>query len=463
MFLAEAAAAINGSLSGENVEFHSVSTDTRTIKSGDLFIALKGPNFNGHDYIAKAVAAGASGLLVSEAVDANVPYIKVENTLRGLGELACAWRDQFDISTIAITGSCGKTTVKEMVASILSLKGETLATQGNLNNEIGVPLTLLSINEGHEFAVIELGANHIGEIAYTVSLVKPSVAVITNAGNAHIEGFGSAENIAKAKGEIYQGLMANGKAVINFDDDFADYWREIAEGYELIGFSLENANAAFFSKNIQLSDSGHYEFDLHAVGEQIKVRLPVLGKHNVLNAVTAATVAMQVGASIEQVKVGLEKVTPIKGRLYPVKVGKHLVVDDTYNANPVSIKAAVEMVAEMDGKTSVVLGDMAELGTHAPSLHREVGEYVALQGVDYLVVKGKHAADYLVGFNKFKDDTQTGMRFDEFHEVVGYLNEEAPEIILVKGSRSAAMENVVEQFCDFPRDQNENEIKKGIN
>ena len=237
----------------------------------------------------------------------------------------------------------------------------------------------------------------------------------------------------------------------------------IADSYDLIGFSLENSNATFYSKNIQLVESGHYEFDLHTGSEQIKIRLPVLGKHNVLNAVTAAAITMQVGATLDQVKAGLERVEPIKGRLYPVKVEGHLVVDDTYNANPVSIKAAVEMVAEMDGKTCVVLGDMAELGTHAPSLHREVGEFVAVQGVDYLVVKGKHAADYLVGFNKFKDDAQIGVRFDEFEEVVRFLNDEVPEIVLVKGSRSAAMEHVVEQFCDFRKNHKENPINKRVN
>lgn len=448
MNLVDAAVAMKGQLSGENSEFTSVSTDTRTLKQGDLFIALKGPNFNGHNYIELAESLGACAVVVSEDVAANVPRIKVENTQFALGALGAAWKQRYNLPTVAITGSCGKTSVKEMVAAILSLKGKTLATKGNFNNEIGVPLTLLSLDSSHEFAVIELGANHIGEIAYTTELTKPDVAVITNAGSAHIEGFGSAENVARAKGEIYQGLSVGGKAVINLDDQYSDYWQQITSGYEQVGFSMENPEAAFFASDIEPNQSGQYAFKLHTPTGVVDIRLPVLGKHNVLNAVVAATLTSLLGASIDQIKAGLESLAPIKGRLYPVQLTHGAIIDDSYNANPVSIKAAAEMLGDLDGRTCIVLGDMAELGAHAPSMHREVGECTALQGIDCLVAKGKHAADYLVGFNKFKGDDQACVRFDTFEEIEQYLKQQAYDTVLVKGSRSAAMENVVQLMTE---------------
>ena len=447
MYLAEAATAVSGALSGENLEFASVSTDSRTLEAGDLFVALKGPHFNGHEYIKQAAAAGAVALVVSEDVVSSLPVIRVENTLQALGALAAAWKARHAVKTVAITGSCGKTSVKEMTAAILSLKGETLATQGNYNNEIGVPLTLLTLNEHHEFAVIELGANHIGEIAYTVSLTKPDVAVITNAGTAHIEGFGSAENVARAKGEIYQGLPASGTAVINADDKYSEYWLGITEGYKTLRFSMADPSADFYATDILVNSAGQYSFCLHAGEQSVAVQLQLLGKHNVLNAITAGAVAFAVGVDLAPIKQGIESVTPIKGRLMPVRCGQRVVIDDTYNANPVSIKAAADMLAELDAVTCMVLGDMAELGTHAPSMHREVGEYIALRGIHVLIAKGKYAADYLVGFSRFQSEGQKSARFDEFDEIVAYLNNQLPDTILVKGSRSAGMEQVVNLLC----------------
>lgn len=447
MYLAEAATAVSGMLTGENREFFSVSTDSRKIEAGDLFVALKGPHFNGHEYIKQAAAGGACALLVSEDVVSSLPVIRVDNTLQALGALAAAWKARHNVKTVAITGSCGKTSVKEMTAAILSRKGETLATQGNYNNEIGVPLTLLSLNERHEFAVIELGANHIGEIAYTVALAKPDVAVITNAGSAHIEGFGSAENVARAKGEIYQGLPASGTAVINIDDKYSDYWQGITEGYQLMRFSLGNQSADLYASDIVVNNAGQYGFHLHKGNQSVAVQLQLLGKHNVLNAITAAAISCALGMDLETIKQGVESVRPIRGRLLPLQCGQRVVIDDTYNANPVSVKAAADMLAELDTKTCMVLGDMAELGTHAPSMHREVGEYIALQGIDFLVAKGKYAADYLVGFSKFQSEGQKSARFDEFDEVVAYLNNQQPDTILIKGSRSAGMEQVVNLLC----------------
>jgi len=224
MLISDAAKQMNGILTGNDVEFFSVSTDTRTIKSGDLFVALKGPHFDGHEYLDRAEKDGAVAALTSKKVDTALPTILVKDTWKGLGKLAVAWRSQFQLPTVAITGSCGKTTLKEMVAAILSLRGKTHFTQGNFNNDIGVPITLLKLSSEHKYAVIELGANHLGEIAYTAALTQPDIAVVTNAGDAHIEGFGSKENVAKAKGEIFEGLSPKGIAVLNKDDAFYDYW-----------------------------------------------------------------------------------------------------------------------------------------------------------------------------------------------------------------------------------------------
>ncbi len=449
MLISNAAMKVNGELKGQDVKFSSVSIDTRTIKAGDLFVALRGPNFDGHEYLDVAKKNGAVAALVSKPVKTSLPTILVKDTWSGLGQLAAEWRAQFQLSTVAITGSCGKTTLKEMIAAILSLRGKTHFTQGNFNNDIGVPLTLLKLSADHEYAVIELGANHLGEIAYTANLTQPDVAVVINAGDAHIEGFGSKENVAKAKGEIFQSLNADGIAVLNRDDEFYSYWQKNTSRTKQVCFSLENSSADFFGSQLILNQSGKYQFVLNCYAGSIEISLPLLGKFSVLNAISAAAVACSVGASLEEIKEGLESVKAIKGRLYPVTIGSQHVIDDTYNANPVSVHAAIDLLADMPGKKCLILGDMAELGVHSPSLHREVGAYAAKNSIDQLIVVGKHASDYLVGFTthkgvESKNLDQKGSGFDSCEEVAKFVNSELQGAsILIKGSRSAEMERVI--------------------
>lgn len=444
MLVSDAANQINGEHTGEDVKFTSVSTDTRTIKPGDLFVALRGPNFDGHEYLDIAKQRGAVAILVSKPVRTSMPTILVRDTWTGLGLLAAAWRSQFQLPTVAITGSCGKTTLKEMVAAILSLRGKTHFTQGNFNNDIGVPLTLLKMADAHKYAVIELGANHLGEIAYTAELTQPDVAVVTNAGDAHIEGFGSRENVAKAKGEIFQSLAADGVAVLNKDDAFYGYWESMITKAKKVSFSLEDRSADYHGSDLTLNQNGKYQFVLNSEAGKIEISLPLLGKFSVLNAISAAAVASSVGASLTEIKAGLESVEAIRGRLYPVTIANQHVIDDTYNANPVSIHAAIDLLAEVPGKSCIVLGDMAELGVHAPSLHREVGAYAAQKSIDQIVVLGRHASDYLVGFTTHKEANQKGVAFDSHDDIAQFIRNELEDyLILIKGSRSAEMEKVI--------------------
>lgn len=453
MNLSTAAMAMNGVLEGivdpalgENVQFSAVSTDTRTLQSGELFVALVGAQFNAHDCVDDAVAAGACAIVASESISVPVPVIRVENTLRALGALGAGWRNQYTPKIAAITGSCGKTSVKEMVASIVSQQHSTLSTQGNFNNEIGVPLTLLRFNESHEYGVLELGANHMGEIEYTSKLVAPHVAVVTNAGTAHIEGFGSADNIVRAKGEIYQSLTESGVAIINKDDPASDYWGQVAAHCQQRFFSITRQDVDFFVTDSQFHNNGCWSFTLHAKHQRIAIQLPLLGQHNIANAVTAAAVASELGIGLDAIKSGLEKLAPIKGRLFPIVLTDQLLIDDTYNASPAAIKAAAHMLGRFEGHNCIVLGDMAELGAHATSIHRDVGAYVAEQGIELMIAKGRHAADYLVGFCQAKNDTQRGYRFDTHDEVAEYLINEKPDTLLIKGSRSAAMDVVVDKL-----------------
>jgi UDP-N-acetylmuramoyl-tripeptide--D-alanyl-D-alanine ligase len=448
VLISEAAKNIGAEWEGEDAEFASVSVDSRSVKPGDLFVALVGAKFNGHDYVNEVFSKGACAALVSEAVASEGPLLKVDDTRSGLGKLAASWKQQYEPRTIAVTGSCGKTTVKEMLASILSQQGGVLATRGNLNNEIGVPLTLLRINDSHDFAVVELGANHKGEIAYTTRLTRPDVAVITNAGAAHLEGFGTEKDVARAKAEIYQGLTTDGVAVINLDDNYAGYWLDVTSGHRQLTFSFDRDEADLFVTDCQVDDRGCYQFTLNAETEQVSIRLGSPGKHNVLNALAAAAVTKAAGCSLEIVKSGLEKFASISGRLEWVLVGNRIrVIDDTYNANPGSLQAAIDLLHELPGKSCLVLGDMSELGTSASALHRQMGSYAAQRGIDELLVIGQYADSYVQGFQGSQGSrNQTVLQFDNHDEVARYLiRSVGPEIrILIKGSRSAGMERVIE-------------------
>ena len=433
---------IGGELNGGDAGFAGVSIDTRTLQAGELFVAINGANFNGHRFVSAAADLGAVGLIVSEPVDCTLPGLLVADTREALGQIGAINREAFSGQVLAVTGSAGKTTVKEMSAAILSQCGPVLATAGNFNNEIGVPLTLLRISPQHRFAVMELGASSVGEIAYTVGLVKPDVAIITNAADAHIEGFGSLNNVVQAKGEIIDGLNEQGIAVINSDDLNAYKWIQRAGSRRYITFSLaESSGAGYFARNYEESGAeGAYRFELVCPAGSITISLNQLGKHNVSNALAAAAGTMALGANLEQVKAGLEGVQAVAGRL-SVKPGLNgaRVIDDTYNANPESLKAAIDVLCRYPGRKVLVLGDMAELGDLALNAHLESARYALEQGVDRFVAVGSlstHAA------RVFGD---RGNAFNNKQELIETLRKimNKNTTLLVKGSRSAHMEEVV--------------------
>jgi UDP-N-acetylmuramoyl-tripeptide--D-alanyl-D-alanine ligase len=432
---------LNAQLAKTDAYFYGVSTDTRTIKEGDLFVALSGVQFDAHDFLQAAKEKGASGALVNRFMDVELPQLKVKDTRQSLGDLAAFNRCQFEGPVIAVTGSNGKTTTKEMMAAILCCRGEVLATRGNLNNDIGAPLTLLSLSKNHAYAVIELGASAIGEIAYTSKLTQPHVSVLTNASNAHVEGFGSLAGVVQAKGEIFDVLEnTKGVAIINADDNHAPIWLERAKNKKIKKFSTNaQSGADYFATNITVNKIGQVGFYLHAPVGEIDIQLNLLGKHNIGNALAAAAATLAVGASLYDVKFGLEAMQPVSGRLNAkIGINNNGVIDDTYNANPNSMRAAIDCLAELPNKKILVIGDMAELGDDAFDEHAKIGVYAKQKDIHCLYGIGPLSARAVAGFG------QGAIGFDNHQAVIEHLkNETQPFTALVKGSRSAHMEVVV--------------------
>lgn len=445
MKLSQIAAVLGGELVGLDAGISSFSTDTRTLAEGDMFIALSGPNFDANDFVVRAAEAGAAAALVGRVdPSAGIPQVLVPDTFVALGQLGKAWREQFSLTRVAITGSAGKTTTKEMVASIFEGMGATLATLGNKNNEIGVPLTLLRLSDAHRFGVFELGANHKGEIAYTSGLVSPHAAVITNVGSAHLEGFGSRHGIAEAKGEIYGGLEAGGVAVINHDDEFSPFWRELARDRLQIEFSLTSA-VAVHAGNVRMGVNHAWAFMLHVGPESAPVQLRLLGRHNVMNALAAAALAHACHVPLAAIVRGLENTRPVAGRLVLKSAGKNgVVIDDTYNANPASVKAAIDVLADLPGRRVLVLGDMGELGEATETGHKEVGEYAKMKKIDALYTVGQYSS---FAASSFGSEARV---FQEKQLLIEELEKELEGVVtlLVKGSRSARMEQVVDALAD---------------
>ena len=448
----DAASALNGKRLGENVGFTGVSTDSRTVGRGDLFVALTGPNFNGHDFIARVKDRGAAAAMVHRESEAKVrepgiPLILVENTRLALGQLAAYWRGHFRIPVVAVTGSNGKTTVKEMIASILrratgpdgSMNNldRVLATEGNLNNDIGVPLMLLRLRERHGYAVIEMGMNHIGEISYLTSLAKPTVALITNAGVAHVEGLGSVEAVARAKGEIFEGLDQDGIAVINADDPHASLWRKLARNKRVVDFGL--ADKPQVSARYQ-SDLFGSNMTLILPGGAEKVQLQVPGEHNVRNALAAAAVTVAMGIEKDVIASGLSAFRGVKGRMQK-KYGRReaTLIDDSYNANPDSVRAALAVLAKAAGTRILVLGDMGELGASARDFHERIGTEARIAGIDKLLALGELSA---YAAEKFGPGARHFTKIEELlAEVESLLKHDVT--LLIKGSRFMQMERVV--------------------
>jgi UDP-N-acetylmuramoyl-tripeptide--D-alanyl-D-alanine ligase len=419
-----------------------VSTDTRSIQAGDVFLALEGPNFDGHKFVQQAQGKGAIALIVSRPIETDLPCILVENTRLALGALGAAVKAEVAPKTVGITGSSGKTTVKEMVAAILSRRGKVLATKGNFNNDLGVPMTLLRLEKHHEYAVIEMGANHLGEIAYTTNLVKPDVATIVNAAAAHLEGFGSLLGVARAKSEIFKGLSDSGLAIVNADSQFADYWLGKLKYNKVQTFSAAK-KADVFAEDIILGLDGCAQFDLVTPKGRVGISLSLPGAHNVSNALVAASLAMEVGASLLDVQEGLRSMPHVAGRLQVKQLTNQVkILDDTYNANVGSVNAAIDLLSSFAGRKILLLGDMAELGEKARYYHEKVGEYAKEKGIDELYSLGVLSQS---ASSVFEGD---GKHFSELSQMIGFLNkhiifEKCDISILVKGSRSARMELVV--------------------
>ena len=433
--LSDIAAMTGGDIHGTDIEIDSVATDSRNVKNDQLFIAIKGDRFDAHDFVA-GLEGVAGAALVSQLIDCDLPQVVVVDTRAALAGLAAVWRAQFKKPLIGLTGSNGKTTVKEMLSAILSEKGSVLATLGNLNNDLGMPLTLLRLREEHDYAVIEMGANHFGEIEFLTGISKPDVAILNNAGAAHLEGFGDIKGVSRAKAEIFQGLTESGIAIINADDQYADYWKGCNDGREIISFGMDNA------ATVQGKVSPTGMLVLSTGDESVEITLSLLGQHNARNALAAASAALAVGADLAEIKAGLETLKPVKGRLASL-TGQHntRVIDDTYNANPTSARAAIDVLSDFSAGTRVlVLGDMGELGDDAKALHRSIGEYARAKNIDQLFCLGTFTEESAKAFGEKAE------HFTELEPLLDSIKQQLKNnmTLLVKGSRGMRMERVVE-------------------
>lgn len=450
-----------GRLQGADVQVTGVTTDSRADCTGKLFVALQGPNFDGHDYVSAAQEAGAAAALVSRPVDCSLAQVIVADTLQALTEIAASWRQDFDIPVVAVTGSSGKTTVKELLGSVLSSSGKGIVTKGNLNNHIGVPLTLTRLEPDHQFAVVEMGMNHAGEIEHLSTMARPTIAIVNNAGAAHLEGLGSIAAVAAAKGEIASGLPDDGVLVINHDDDYAGLWRELAGSRRVVSFGLQPG--ADVTCEYQYTNSGS-QLQITGLQRSMELVTPLKGKHHVMNSLAVTAVAWLLDVDNNDVQTGFANYQPLDGRSAAQQVGQVTLINDAYNANPSSIGAAVDMLVlekqlrqsnNQSAEVCLVLGDMAELGEQARQLHRQVGSYAANK-VDRFLVTGEYQSDYAAGFG---EATQCFASQQELAEsLCSQIGSDTPAIVLVKGSRSAGMENCVQHLADCLRDSAERRL-----
>jgi UDP-N-acetylmuramoyl-tripeptide--D-alanyl-D-alanine ligase len=440
--LSEFARLCAGRFAGEDRVFAAVSSDTRALQVGDLYLALRGPRFDGNDFLQAAADAGAVAAVVDRpAAQAPLPLIQVQDGQQALTDAARGWRQLFKGVVVGVAGSNGKTTVKEMTSAILSQGGECLATRGNFNNHIGVPLTLLRILPQHRSAVIEIGANRPGEVAALVEFVQPDVGLITNAGAEHLEGFGDLDGVARAEGEMIAGLSPQGVAVINADDDYTSLWRSMTVA-KVTTFGIERP-ADFRAIDITetLTDAGFcLAFTLLAPEGRRTLKLNVGGRHNVYNALAAAAAAVSAGATLDHVVAGLAVMQPVTGRLNPGRTrhGARL-IDDSYNANPSSMQAGIDVVAQLGGRPWLVMGDMGELGEHAGASHVQIGKYARARGISRLFATGPLSTlaveAFGAGASWYPDTDSMARAVDAALE---------PDVsLLVKGSRSARLERVV--------------------
>lgn len=436
--LSQIAKHVNGELVGTDLPVHGVSTDSRSVAKGKLFIALQGPTYDGHDYVHHAEQRYAAAALVEKTVATSLPQIIVKDTRIALGKLAGAWRNQFSIPVIGITGSNGKTTVKEITTSILSCEHHVLATPGNLNNDIGMPLTLLQIDKNHDAAVIEMGANHPKEIEYLTKISCPTIAIITNAGPAHLEGFGDLDGVAKSKGEIFEQLVEDGTAILNADDKYYHYWKKLCGSKKILSFGL-SPDADISARH----ESDHVLISTPA--GNIAVNFKMLGAHNLMNALAATAACCAINVNLEAIKRGLEETQGVTGRLQ-LKTGINgsRIIDDTYNANPASLGVALKVLNEFSGQHLLALGDMGELGTTTEQLHIEAGEQARLLGVNKLYTIGQYAR---LAAKSFGTNSKV---FNDKPSMISALEccMSDDVTLLVKGSRLMQMEVIVDALAE---------------
>ncbi len=439
--LAQICEITGGDLVGQDTLVSQVSTDTRTIETGSLFVALIGERFDAHDFCQQAKDNGASALLVSRELPLDIPQVVVFDTKVALAEIAGLVHRVCPAPTVAITGSCGKTTVKEMVASIMQHHGQVLFTAGNFNNDIGVPLTLLRRTPDDDFAVIELGANHIGEIAYTTVMANPDIALVNNVAAAHLEGFGSIDGVKQAKGEIYQGLAAGGTAIVNLDSHGGEYWEAVLADKRVITFSSDNSDADFYASAITLNPHGEARFNLHTPEAIVALELSIVGQHNVANAVAASIIALELGATIESIQLGLANLMKVKGRVEVEALSDTVkLIDDSYNASVPAMKAAVDLLGTFAGERWLILGYMAELGEESLELHRQVGEHAAPLNIEHVLTFGEDT--------KVISEVCDGLHFDCHATLIDYIKQQLKasptqvHTLLVKGANSAGMSKV---------------------
>lgn len=428
----------HGQLMGADVDVGGVSIDTRKIKPGDLFVAIKGERVDGHDFVAQAAAAGAVAALVTRKVDASIAQIVVDDTELALGDLASAVRAQSNVQVVGITGSNGKTTVKTLVASILSRHGRTHVNAGNYNNELGLPLTLLAMPADTQYAVLEMGAGKPGDIAYLAAIARPDIGLVNTIAPAHLERMGSVEGVAETKGALYQALPVDGVAVINADDAFASFFGGLAGTRRQLRFALDH-KADIGADIVELGVDGS-RFVLSTPVGDAEVDLPLPGRHNVGNAMAAAAIALALNVPLDTIVAGLEQVPAIAGRLRAETMAAGWVlIDDSYNANPGSVGAAIDTLALAQGERWLVLGDMAELGANARAMHAGIGERARKQGIDRLFAVGPLSAAAVEAFGEH------GTHYTDKQALAKALNEQlhGSVTLLVKGSRSAGMEQVV--------------------
>lgn len=438
-----------------------VSTDSRTIESGHVFVALKGENFDGTKFVAQVAQKGAVAAVVESKQDIDIPQFIVPDTLKAYGRIAARVAAESKVKTVAVTGSSGKSTVKEMCAAILQQRGKVIATEGNFNNEIGVPHTLMRFEPSYDYAVVELGANHVGEIAYTQSLTRPDVAILNNVAEAHLEGFGGIQGVVKAKGEIFQGLQPisaktrNGvvnTAIVNADSEYKSAWLPELSDINTLQFTLDQNLAGtqgyLVARKVTLDDTGCPSFELVHGTSVTAIKVSIPGQHNVANALAASAACLAIGASYQDIQAGLANMQAVKGRLNLYQVSEQLtLVDDTYNANVGSIKAAAKLLSEYQGTRVLVLGDMAELGSEAEYFHRQVGEFAKSEGIDFLYACGEYSAFTCEAFGTqaqhFADQTQL------IHALSSLIqNSHTKHTLLFKGSRSSKMENVFQALFE---------------